>query len=474
MSRTFLILFLMVLLVGVASPGLATNTPTLELETAVHFLTPGGEDVQLEAGIYEVEATDTGLKLLPEGGARTDIILLEAIVGDHEEPLDTPAVRYGPAEDQEDVIHLALLLPNGTGHEAVGSYSGIRPRGLAFKYVRASKRSYRSSSFTVRKSPRRSRRNRPVDCGPFVNDLKGKYLTNPAIASFKGKLHLVTRFSGPNLLFGKNPKNNKLWHATYDGKRWSTARQLKNHSSKTRVALATFENRLHMVFLGGSSNALRHSTFDGRRWTYPKKIPNQSSKNTPALASFKGILYTVYWDHKSKKLMGASFTNKNKWKFPKPHSLPLGKLLRISPGLFVRDDELYMVRGMKFGGTIRVSVIGGKPNRFGDFKPNHIPFAFVEPTKVKKLKAISVTKVKGPKKSTEFIMMLNQSNKLFYTNFRMMRQSKHIKQLERPFLNQKSKTTAALAFFDRCIHTVFVQKSSGKLRHVKFDVARLR
>jgi len=60
MSRALIIPFILSLFVGGASPALATNAPILELETAVHFLTPGGEDVRLDAGTYEVEATDTG------------------------------------------------------------------------------------------------------------------------------------------------------------------------------------------------------------------------------------------------------------------------------------------------------------------------------------------------------------------------------------------------------------------------------
>jgi hypothetical protein len=51
---------------------------TVDFPASLHFLTPGGEDVVLPAGMYQVEVAESWLKLLPEGLGRTEAVLLEA------------------------------------------------------------------------------------------------------------------------------------------------------------------------------------------------------------------------------------------------------------------------------------------------------------------------------------------------------------------------------------------------------------
>jgi hypothetical protein len=126
MSRMFLIPFLMVLLVGVTSPGLAINTPTIELEKTVHFLTPGGEDVVVEQGRYEVGQASEWLHLSPVGGEKTYAILVEAQPIDHHETIEVPTTLS--RSEHEDEYRIILLLPDGTGLEALGSYSGVRSK----------------------------------------------------------------------------------------------------------------------------------------------------------------------------------------------------------------------------------------------------------------------------------------------------------------------------------------------------------
>jgi hypothetical protein len=118
MSRALIIPFILVLLVGGTSQSFATNTPTIELEKTVHFLTPGGEDVVVEPGTYEVEAADEWLRLIPQRGHRIDAILMNAQVGKHEEVIKSP---HAKSEQRGEDQHLvALMLPNGTTLEAVG------------------------------------------------------------------------------------------------------------------------------------------------------------------------------------------------------------------------------------------------------------------------------------------------------------------------------------------------------------------
>lgn len=102
---------------------------TVDFPAPLHFLTPGGEDVVLPAGTYQVEAAESWLKLIPEGQTRFSAILVEASSGTHDELLIEPVVRAKADSEDPDTFHLAMLLADGTGLEAVGTQSGIRPRG---------------------------------------------------------------------------------------------------------------------------------------------------------------------------------------------------------------------------------------------------------------------------------------------------------------------------------------------------------
>jgi hypothetical protein len=118
----------MVVLVGVTSPGLATNTPTIELETAVYFLSPGGDVVLVKPGTYETEATEEWLRLIPQGDERNQALLLAAQAVTHTESLKAPrALSIG---GEQDVHMVALFLPDGSGLWVMGSYSGIRNRSV--------------------------------------------------------------------------------------------------------------------------------------------------------------------------------------------------------------------------------------------------------------------------------------------------------------------------------------------------------
>jgi hypothetical protein len=101
----------------------------------VHFTTAEGSDVVLDAGEYSLEKADTWLRVTPEGGASVDALLLEAHTARHEETLKAPQglSAQGKSPDRH---HLALLLPDGLRLEAVGSYSGIRSRGLSLLTMR--------------------------------------------------------------------------------------------------------------------------------------------------------------------------------------------------------------------------------------------------------------------------------------------------------------------------------------------------
>ncbi|MBI5855521.1 MAG: hypothetical protein HZB35_09905 [Nitrospirae bacterium] len=120
---------LVVLLVGgsvvVATP--TASPPTIELSKAVHFLTPGGEDVVVGPGTFEVEATEQGLRLKPKDGKPEDAKVIQAQGIPSTEPME--ASKTVSETLGEDSHRVALLRADGTGLEAVGSFSGVRTRG---------------------------------------------------------------------------------------------------------------------------------------------------------------------------------------------------------------------------------------------------------------------------------------------------------------------------------------------------------
>ena len=117
----------------VPTAGLAKTTVTLD--QPVHFTTAEGSNVVLEAGEYEVDAADSWIRVTPSEGQAVDALLLDAQVAKHEEALKTP-LGVSAQGESPDTHHLALLLPDGKRLEAVGSYSGIRSRGLSLLTIR--------------------------------------------------------------------------------------------------------------------------------------------------------------------------------------------------------------------------------------------------------------------------------------------------------------------------------------------------
>lgn len=125
---------------------------TVTLDQPVHFTTAEGSDVVLDAGDYELGAADAWLRVTPSEGQAVDALLLDVQVAKHEEALKAP-LGISVQGESPDTHHLALLLPDGKRLEAIGSYSGIRSRGLSLLTIRrlqrlaAARKSTPSSEF---------------------------------------------------------------------------------------------------------------------------------------------------------------------------------------------------------------------------------------------------------------------------------------------------------------------------------------
>ena len=143
---------------GLSTESLAQEEPrssTIILEQSIHFLAPDGSDVVIQPGPYDVEAAQKWLRLVPSGLERSQALLIEAAATIHQEVIDSPMAVSVPEKEDQDVHRLILLHPNGQSLEAVGSYSGIHPRGISRFMTRsrlniavAAKKKRRSTSTT--------------------------------------------------------------------------------------------------------------------------------------------------------------------------------------------------------------------------------------------------------------------------------------------------------------------------------------
>jgi len=100
---------------------------TITLDRAIHFTTPQATDVVAQAGIYRIKfAEPSTMKFMGLKNKITAVV--DALKISHQTDITEPIALY--VKDDEKFPHVVLLLPGGTGFEAVGSYDGIRSRDL--------------------------------------------------------------------------------------------------------------------------------------------------------------------------------------------------------------------------------------------------------------------------------------------------------------------------------------------------------
>ena len=104
-----------------------TQSTTITFVAPVHFLMLDGNDVQVPAGTYRIEqAGESQLRLLSESAPPIQIAATKIV---HEERVSSPTAIAVMEEGQDDTLHLLLVLADGQGLDATGSFSGLRSRG---------------------------------------------------------------------------------------------------------------------------------------------------------------------------------------------------------------------------------------------------------------------------------------------------------------------------------------------------------
>jgi len=105
--------------------------PTVLIDRPVYFTNPDGSDTVATPGLYEVMPDGkSGLRLIPSQGHEG--FAIQATPFTYEEEL--PSIVAIAVPD-----NVVLLRPGGTGLDAAGSLTQVRPRGIGSQHVSTSK-----------------------------------------------------------------------------------------------------------------------------------------------------------------------------------------------------------------------------------------------------------------------------------------------------------------------------------------------
>ncbi|MGW5394910.1 hypothetical protein [Streptomyces sp. NPDC003952] len=104
------------------------------------------------------------------------------------------------------------------------------------------------------------------------------YPANLALAEYGGLLHLLYR---------QSKSDQRLWHSTYDGTKWSKGTALEGLTSRFGAALAVYDGKLHAVYPSPDDLLLRHAVYEDGKWGTGQTIAGHESNNTPALLTYR-------------------------------------------------------------------------------------------------------------------------------------------------------------------------------------------
>jgi len=104
----------------------AEELDSITLGRTLYFLAPDGRYVIAPAGPYLVRAReDSHLVLIPSQGRQTLIVHARATA--HQENLTEPVALS--IDDEQGVSHVVLVMPGGSGFEAIGAPTPMQLRG---------------------------------------------------------------------------------------------------------------------------------------------------------------------------------------------------------------------------------------------------------------------------------------------------------------------------------------------------------
>ena len=105
----------------------AEQLDTVSLDRPIHFTAPDTTDAVAQPETYLVmsEGRDR-IKLVSQKNKHA--VVVQALITGHTEDIAEPIALF--VQDDDKFPHIVLLLPGGTGLEAIGSYDIVRTRGV--------------------------------------------------------------------------------------------------------------------------------------------------------------------------------------------------------------------------------------------------------------------------------------------------------------------------------------------------------
>jgi len=129
----------------------------VSLDKDVHFLTVEGDSTVVPAGTYLVTGSDDEIQLFNLQTAENFDI--RAVAGTHDEDILEPtAMSIAGIDEMPDSHEIVLMQTDGSQLSAIGSYSGVQPRGLlgdAAKKAEEARKAARLRSLRVKREAER-------------------------------------------------------------------------------------------------------------------------------------------------------------------------------------------------------------------------------------------------------------------------------------------------------------------------------
>ena len=144
---------------AVAPQAVISDPEQIYLEKPVHFFSAEGQAQVAKPGRYKVEQADQQIRLI--SGKGQDALLLGAEENTHEAGgFSMPIALSLPGAEEEDADnhYVVLLLPDGKSLEAIGTYSGIQPRGVFNKVGKKFKKGVKKTTKPARKTVKRAKK----------------------------------------------------------------------------------------------------------------------------------------------------------------------------------------------------------------------------------------------------------------------------------------------------------------------------